>query len=107
MKRLLMGMCVAMFSAGTAYSAGEVGAKFTTWDANSDGVIDQSEFLSGMAKSDGFDVVDTNNDGMIDREEYTMGTWKAYDADNDGMWSQTEAGVWEDSRIRSGGEVSQ
>jgi hypothetical protein len=44
---------------------------------------------------------------MTDREEYTTDTWKAYDADNDGMWSQTEAGVWEDSRIRSGGEVSQ
>lgn len=79
----------------------------SVWDTNQDGMIDADEYMAGMAEDDTFAAYDANQDGMIDQDEFNQATWRTYDMDGDGMWSQTEAGVWEDSKIRAGGDVSQ
>lgn len=101
MKRILLSSAAALaFTAGTAFAGP------TAWDINKDGMVDADEYIAATERLEAFKLYDTDGNGTIDPDEFDRTTWLAYDADGDGEWSQTEAGVWEDSRIRSGGEVS-
>ena len=118
-------------TAAIALAAGSASADL---DSNADQVIDSEEFEQHARELSLFEKYDVSGDKMIDKdelaemnadqvidsavfenyeeplteEEFYSGIFRAYDSDNDEMWSQSEAGVWEDEQITSGAEqVSQ
>jgi len=72
------------------------------YDLDKDGTVDREEWVHGGDKGVMFDNYDA-----IDRDEFRDATFRAYDMDGDGSWSQTEAGVFKDAELRSGSEISQ
>lgn len=114
-KELIFGIGLALASTGAL--AQELG--FNDWDADANGVINQSEWNSGLAQNDLFGTYDANDDGVLDEQEwgdigtnlgfnewetdnqegiseneFGTGLWGEYDADQSGDWAENE---WDDA----------
>lgn len=97
--------------------------RFDEWDVDGDGVVDESEYSTGLfgtfdANSDSniteeewddqfgnasagldrdwFDIWDVNDDGVLDQNEVSAGLYDYHDADDDGLLGAAE---WEEEGL--------
>ena len=99
MRTILTGTAAALLASGTAFGI--------ALDMDNNNYVEEDEFRAAANDAELFAVYDLDSDGVLTEDEFYAVVFDAYDADNDGKWSQTEAGVWEDSRLTSGFEKSQ
>lgn len=73
---------------------------FTTWDEDSDGIVNNDEFQSGLENEGWFGNYDTNSDNMIDDKEWQAAReqndyleedyYSTWDSNQDGMLGADE-----------------
>ena len=99
MKTLMMSTAAVLLATGAAFAD-------ASWDTNSDGMIDQEEYMAGMGDS-AFGSWDTDEDGMLSRAEYEAGVEMQDDADTFGTWDE-RYGDWDGDQdeMLSGEEYS-
>ena len=70
---------------------------FSDYDANADGVLDQSEFspFYETAYTSYYDDLDTDADGFLSEDEYSTGLYGAADRDSNLRVSIEEEGFFE------------
>lgn len=74
---------------GTAADMG----RYSDWDANSDGLLDENEWNDAEFSYD-LNTWDGNSDGYVDAGEFYDSTFDYFDEDNNDYWSDTE---WDDA----------
>ena len=124
---------IRILAISTAAIALVTGSAYADLDSNADQVIDSAEFEQHAEEIGLFEKYDVSGDNLIDKdelaemnadqvidsaafeayeeavtkEEFYREIYRVYDSDQDEMWSQSEAGVWEDEMITSGAEVDE
>lgn len=64
--------------------------KYTYWDQDKDGRLDNNEVKTLVEKTGLYEKWDTNQDKKVDTDEFARGTFVAYDDNNDGALSMEE-----------------
>ncbi len=64
--------------------------KYTYWDQDKDGRLDNNEVKTLVEKTGLYSKWDTNLDSRIDNAEFAKGTFNAYDDNNDGSLNLEE-----------------
>lgn len=64
--------------------------KYTYWDQDKDGRLDNNEVKTLVEKTGLYEKWDANHDKKVDNDEFARGTFVAYDDNNDGALSMEE-----------------
>ena len=102
-----LAVLLAAATSGCAMGSGgdeEPGADlslYDTWDADRNGMLDESEFGAGSARSLGdigdFAAWDADRSGALSEDEFYGGAYDVWDADRDGSLSEDEFGAGSDT----------
>lgn len=66
---------------------------YSNWDTDSDGFIDENEF-NEIGFNEDYDSWDLDNDSFVDASEFYDGSYKTFDANENGHWDGNE---WDDA----------
>jgi hypothetical protein len=68
----------------------DYGNNFEAWDTNADRMLDETEYMDGMANTSIYSDWDTDGDTYLSEEEFNNGLYTSWDTDRDNYLSADE-----------------
>lgn len=72
------------------WGIGDQQVSYGMFDANGDGILDQSEFRTGFNRVGYYDRWDTNRDSMLAQNEFNTSMYDVWDANSDNVLAENE-----------------